>query len=68
MSAISESGFSSATVIDKIFFAEIDANMICANIGTNTAQNVKFSIRNFYSKCNQITFTEDILNGKLHFL
>ena len=37
ISAISESGFSSATVIDKIFFAEIDTNMTCANIGTNTA-------------------------------
>ena len=34
--------------------------------------NAKFSIRNFFSKCDPIhvivTFTEEILNGKLHFL
>ena len=36
---------------------------------------MKFSIKNFFSKCDQIrrkcglvTFTEEILNGKLHFL
>ena len=33
---------------------------------------MKFSIKNFFSKCDQIrtdlvTFTEEILNGKLHF-
>ena len=41
-----------------------------------TAQKVKFSIRDFFSKCDQIRrklriwsqFTEEILNGKLHFL
>ena len=38
-----------------------------------TAQNMKFSIKDFFSKCGQIcsllvTFTEKILNGKLHFL
>ena len=36
---------------------------------------MKFSIKDFFSKCKQIqktadllTFTEEILNGKLHFL
>ena len=36
---------------------------------------MKFSIKDFFSKCDQIrgkldlvTFTEEILNGKLHFL
>ena len=42
---------------------------------THTAQKMKFSIKNFSSECDQIhrtaelvTFTEEILNGKLHFL
>ena len=29
---------------------------------------MKLSIKDFFSKCEQITFTEEILNGKLHFL
>ena len=29
---------------------------------------MKFSIKDFFSKCDQITFTEEIRNGKLHFL
>ena len=38
-----------------------------------TAQKIKFSIKGFFSKCDQIrrklvTFTEEIFNGKLHFL
>ena len=36
-----------------------------------TAQKMKFSITNLFSKCDQIRriiFTEEILNGKLHFL
>ena len=32
-----------------------------------TAQKMKFSINDFLSKCDQITFTEGIPNGKLHF-
>ena len=39
-----------------------------------TAQKMKFSIKDFFSKCDQIqfpadlvTFVEKILNGKLHF-
>ena len=42
----------------------------------NTAQKIKFSIKNFFSKCDQtrrypadlVTFTEEIINGKLLFL
>ena len=41
-------------------------------IALNTAQKIKFSIKDFLSKCDQTvdfgTFTEGILNGKLHFL
>ena len=32
---------------------------------------MKFSIKDFFSKCDQadlVTFTEEILDGKLHFL
>ena len=34
------------------------------------AQKMKFSIKDFFSKCDQIRrkLTEEILNGKLHFL
>ena len=48
--------------------------LIYNSIGSEiTTQKTKFSIKNFYSKCDQfpadlITFTEEILNGKLHFL
>ena len=42
---------------------------------TNIAQKIKFSMKNFFSKWDQIrkkiadlvTFTEDMLKGKLHF-
>ena len=38
-----------------------------------TAQKMKFSVKDFFSKCDQfpadlVTFTEKIFNGKLHFL
>ena len=33
-----------------------------------TAQKMKFSVKDFFSKCDLVTFTEEILNGKLHFL
>ena len=43
---------------------------------SGTAQKMKFSIKDFFSKCDQIRripadlvlFTEEILNGKRHFL
>ena len=35
---------------------------------TTAVQKMKFSIKDFFSKCDQITFTAGILNGKLHFL
>ena len=39
----------------------------------NSTQTMKFSIKDFFSKCDQIrrnlvTLTEEIVNGKLHFL
>ena len=33
-----------------------------------TAQKLKFSIKDFFSECNFFTLTEEIFNGKLHFL
>ena len=33
-----------------------------------TAQKMKFSIKDFLSKCDFVIFTEERLNGKLHFL
>ena len=38
------------------------------DITASTAQKMKFSIKYFFSKCDQIRSTEEILNGKLHFL
>ena len=46
------------------------------NNNNETVQRMKFSIKYFFSKCDQnlqfsadlFTFTEEILNGKLHFL
>ena len=35
-------------------------------VKVNTAQKMKFSINNFFSKF-EVTFTEEILHGKLHF-
>ena len=33
-----------------------------------TAQKMTFSIKDFFKKCDLVTFTEEILKGKLHFL
>ena len=36
-----------------------------------TSQKMKYSIKDFFSKCETadlVTFIEEILNGKLHFL
>ena len=33
-----------------------------------TAQKMRFSIKHFLSKCDLVTFNEEIPNGKLHFL
>ena len=54
-----------------VYFKLIFQNqtMHCSHI---TAQKMKFSITDFFSKCDQIRrklkFTEEICNGKLHFL
>ena len=37
-------------------------------LATAAAQEMKISIKDFFSKCDQILFTEEILKGKLHFL
>ena len=40
-----------------------------AKLGTALHKKIKFSIKDFFSKCDQlVTFTEEILNGKFHFL
>ena len=45
---------------------------IIMNRNNYTAQKMEFSIKDFFSKCgfpaDLVTFTEVILNGKLHFL
>ena len=40
-------------------------NMFKANRKYQTAQKIKFFIKDFFSKCEEIT--EEILNGKVHF-
>ena len=35
---------------------------------SRTAQKMKFSIKDFFEKCDLVTFTEEILKGKLHLL
>ena len=51
----------------------IDANSSFQRNISDSAQKMKFSIKDFFSKYDQplflgdlITFTEEILNGKLH--
>ena len=53
----------------------MNRNIYCIaySVLTNNAQKMKFSIKGFFSKCDQIrvdlvTFTEEIFNGKLYFL
>ena len=46
--------------------------MVHENMGEPLLKKMKFSIEDFFSKCDQIpffgsTFTEETLNGKLHF-
>ena len=54
-------------VCKPMYFVRIKGN-------TETVQKMTFSIKDFFTKCDQIrktadfvTFTEEILNGKLHF-
>ena len=50
------------------------ASILILPLKERTAQKMKFSIKDFFSKCfpqetaDLVTFTEEILNGKLHFL
>ena len=59
----------------KLLFGKIWLRKINSDRAITTTQKMKFSIKDIFSKCDQIrspadlvTFTEKILNGKLHFL
>ena len=52
---------------------KVNNDILSVKIFSNTAQKMKFSVKNFFSKCDQIwkqetadlvAFTEEILNGK----
>ena len=49
------------------------ASILILSLKERTAQKMKFSIKDFFSKCfpqetaDLVTFTEEILNGKLYF-
>ena len=53
----------------------VKIRVFIANTGKYTVQKMKFSLKDFFSKCDQIRrklrilvrFTEEILNGKLYF-
>ena len=50
-----------------------DPLALIARLMFNTFQKMKFSIKDFFSECDQetadlVTFTKEILKGKLHFL
>ena len=57
-------------------FAQMTRRLDIKEAVINTVQKMKFSIKDSFSKCDQIrretadlvTLTEEILNGKLHFL
>ena len=55
-----------------VFFIDFKNIHYCSKIDGFNAQKMKFSINNFFSKCDQIhgllTFTEEIVYGKLCFL
>ena len=59
----------------RLFYYESDFfSFWWKTISIYTAQKMKFSIKGFFSKCDQtrrkhsVTFCEEMLNGKLHFL
>ena len=51
-------------------FVTIDTEFTCSSrLENNTTQKMKFSIKDFFSKCaDLVKFTEEKLNEKLHFL
>ena len=58
-----------------LLLSKFEMTMYDVNFWFYTAQKMTFSIKDFFSKCDQIhrklnlvTFAEEILNGKLHFL
>ena len=50
------------------------ASILILPLKERTAQKMKFSIKDFFRKCfpqetaDLVTFTQEILNGKIHFL
>ena len=63
-------------MLGTIPFAQMTRRLDIKEAVINTVQKMKFSIKDSFSKCDQIrretadlvTLTEEILNGKLHFL
>ena len=65
-------------LISKSQYYSYKISKLSSFLLSNTAQKMKFSIKDFFSKCDQIRsfletahlviFTEEILNEKLHFL
>ena len=57
--------------VTNIYFGSVLLNILLSKTPC-TAQKIKFSIKDLFSKCGQIrrlvTFTEEILKGKLDFL
>ena len=51
-------------------FVTIDTEFTCSSrLENNTTQKMKFSIKDFFSKCaDLVKFSEEKLNEKLHFL
>ena len=59
----------------KVYAVHVGRLRALSKLFPDTAQKMKFSIKNFFSKFDQIrrpgdlvTFAEEILNGKLNFL
>ena len=53
----------------RIFLEQLFAIHLQETSSKSTAQKMKFLIKDFFSKCaDLVTFTEEIFNGKLHFL
>ena len=58
--------------LKNIMFGSDDVTWALSVASNFTAQKLKFSIKDFFSKCDQIcqdlvTFTEEMLNEKFHF-
>ena len=54
-----------ANIFIFLYFTVINKSAKYEKLRKYTAQKIKFSIKDFFSKC--VKFTEEILNEKLHF-